>query len=340
MYEITLNAKDAVDLICDTGFEVNHIKFKPSAVYSREKLVSFLNVSYYVPDEEITKKLVEFGAELVTPIRRRMHPGTNIADGTRFVVVRFPNERQSLPYTMKMPTGINSHEYIRVIHDNQRKVCTQCFEASHVYANCPDNICFKCDKAGHLARNCQEPPCARCNKYPAKCRCEPVWGVNKRVRQDDEGVNDGNGENRMEDDVADVSTGKEKEPVGEAVNEKDDAKTVDNGDVNESEQLTNDNIDKHVNDDKKNVGGSQDLPGPVPQSENVDMADAGHEKVPESSMSEQSEKEMSDEELAQAMSRISRRRRLVTTPYLSADDIKRLRSNPRHKLTPKSDSHS
>ena len=107
-------------------------------------MVSFLNVSYYVPDSEIKEKLEDFGAELITPIRRRMHPGTQIADGTRYVVIRFPQERQSLPYTMKFSTGINSHEYIRVIHDNQQKVCTKCYETGHVFAKCPDNMCYRC----------------------------------------------------------------------------------------------------------------------------------------------------------------------------------------------------
>ncbi|CAC5385394.1 unnamed protein product [Mytilus coruscus] len=90
VYEITLKELEAVDLLCDTGFKVNNVKFKPNAVFSKQKMVSFLNVSYYVTDEEITKKLEDFGAELISPIKLRMHPGTTIADGTRYVVVRFP----------------------------------------------------------------------------------------------------------------------------------------------------------------------------------------------------------------------------------------------------------
>ena len=354
LYEITLNAKDAVELICDTGFEVNKAKFKPNAVYSREKLVSFLNVSYYVPDEEIVKKLQEFGAELKTPIKRRKHPGTNVADGTRYVVVRFPNERQSLPYTMKLPTGINSHEYIRVIHDNQRKVCTKCFEASHTYANCPDNICFKCNTAGHLARNCEQPPCARCKKFLAKCKCEPLWPHNQRGRQGDpqDVRNENDVEDRMDDATGDV--GNEGDVVKESGDElnldeedsmKTDTKSVDK--VNGGESLKSDEqfskniiVDKVNHDMLKNFGGPPKTAEPVSQVQNDGMADAGHDKYPESSMAEHSDKEMTDEELAQAMSKISRRRRLVTSPYLTAEDVKRLRANPRNKLSSQSSNSS
>ncbi|CAC5423429.1 unnamed protein product [Mytilus coruscus] len=118
VYEITLKELEAVDLLCDTMFKVNNVKFKPNPVFSKQKTVSFLNVSYYVTDEEITKKLEDFGAELISPIKRRMHPGTTIADGTRYVLIRFSEFRQSLPYSMKFSTGVNSHEYIRVLHDN------------------------------------------------------------------------------------------------------------------------------------------------------------------------------------------------------------------------------
>ncbi|CAC5411983.1 unnamed protein product [Mytilus coruscus] len=59
IYEITLKEIEAVDLICDTGFKVNNETFKPNAVFSKEKMVSFLNVSYYVTDEEITTTIVD-----------------------------------------------------------------------------------------------------------------------------------------------------------------------------------------------------------------------------------------------------------------------------------------
>ncbi|VDI63785.1 Hypothetical predicted protein [Mytilus galloprovincialis] len=68
-YELTLTDKDALDLIVDTGFKVNDSNFKPRAIFSRDKVVSFFNVSHYVPDSEIREKLQEFGVTLKSPIR-------------------------------------------------------------------------------------------------------------------------------------------------------------------------------------------------------------------------------------------------------------------------------
>ena len=344
LFEITLRNDDSVDLICDTGFKVGDNKYKPNAVFSRERMVSFLNVSYYVPDSEIQGKLEEFGAELITPIRRRMHPGTQIADGTRYVVIRFPQERQSLPYTMKFSTGINSHEYIRVIHDNQQKVCTKCYETGHVFAKCPDNMCYRCKGAGHLAKACPIPPCGRCKKYPSKCRCEPVWGDYVNVPDDDdrdqqnEEVNDDQQKEQTDDENSE--DGDESEETDDTVNKNVHEVTVDvhvnNGQDNDKQEIHVDNddgkiemeteqltIDDNEHDNKFNVEG-----GSPQNAEGVGVS--GEKKTPETSIA--SENEMMDEELARAMAKV-RRKRLVTNPPLSAEDIKKMRSNPRHQLS-------
>ncbi|CAC5407197.1 unnamed protein product [Mytilus coruscus] len=112
-YEITLIYKDALDLVVDTGFKVGEAIYKPNAIFSRDKVVSFFNVSHYGTDSEIRDKLLEFGAEVKSPIKKKMYPGTNVDNGTRYCAVRFPLDRQSLPYTMKMSTGVNSFESTR-----------------------------------------------------------------------------------------------------------------------------------------------------------------------------------------------------------------------------------
>ena len=40
----------------------------------------------------------------VSPIKRRMWPGTDIADGTRFLKVKFTETVKSLPYSTKFDT--------------------------------------------------------------------------------------------------------------------------------------------------------------------------------------------------------------------------------------------
>lgn len=370
MYEITLSGKDAVDLITDTGFKVNDTKFSPNAVFSKEKLVSFLNVSYYVPDEEIRTKLEDFGAELITPIKRRMHPTTKIADGTRYVVVRFPDERQSLPYTMKFSTGVNSHEYIRVIHDNQKKVCSKCYETGHVYATCPDNNCFRCKGSGHLARGCPKPPCEKCHRYLAKCICVHTDGFGHGTPrfQDADVVSDLNDndptlnsddkdqsevdtavESTDEDDnnenvVNEVQTNDDKIDNKMNKGKLDEKMTVDDASMINNEHIDNDNND--INDDLDLSGGSGDahpsdmVKSSVAASAIAESVIADDESLP----MEEPELEMSEQEFSVVLQNAKKKkRRLVpvnTGPSLTPDDIKRLRSNPRHKLTPKTHSSS
>ncbi|CAC5391800.1 unnamed protein product [Mytilus coruscus] len=296
VYEITLKELETVDLLCDTGFKVNNVKFKPNAVFSKQKMVSFLNVSYYVTDEEITKKLEDFGAELISPIKRRMHPGTTIADGTRYVVVRFPEYRQSLPYSMKFSTGVNSYEYIRVLHDNQKRVCSKCFESGHVYINCPDNMCYRCKDSGHLARNCPKPRCDKCQRYPAS------YELNL-----DENPNTDSSNNTPDDD-----------------DEQTEVMTV-------HEHSKDNLIDNEINILHKK-GGSKKVNESVSHESNVDMVDCDHDKNVESSIASESEMEITDEELARSMGK-KRRRRLVTSPNLTPEDIKKMKSNPKSKLS-------
>ncbi|CAG2241705.1 unnamed protein product [Mytilus edulis] len=213
-YELTLTDKDALDLIVDT---------------------------------EIREKLLEFGVILKSPIKRKMHPGTDVANGTRYVVVRFPPERQSLPYTLKLSTGVSSFEYIRVVHDEQKRVCTQCFETSHVYANCPDNICYKCKRFGHLARACETPPCETCHKVLSYCRCEPVWNrgenENETTNNDTENdINANNSRNETNSDIPERETNTEQqENDGMKENEAGDEHTDGaNGDVDNMEQSDDD----------------------------------------------------------------------------------------------------
>lgn len=67
-------------------------------------MVSFLRLPNYIEDEEIIKKLVGWGVPPILPLRRRYHPGTKMADGTRFMKVKFPQEVTSLPYNTRFMT--------------------------------------------------------------------------------------------------------------------------------------------------------------------------------------------------------------------------------------------
>ncbi|CAC5424487.1 unnamed protein product [Mytilus coruscus] len=337
--------------------------------FSKERLVSFLKVLYYVLDKEIQDKLEAFGATLISPIRRRMYPGTQIADGTRYVVIRFPDDKQSLPCSMKFSTGVNSHEYIRVIHDNQRKVCLKCYETDHIFATCPDNVCWRCKTSGHLSKSCPEPPCEKCKKFVAHCVCEvvcvdPIHANKDQQHHDDaeaeniEDNGDGDDEDAADDDADDD---KNNDVDDESMDVKDDDETVKNTvnvdvevhneqgtvscvDVKSMSDELNLNGDEHTTVDNlivdneqnkvSNFWGSKDMDltnEPASHLENYIVTDSEQIKGSKSLMKNDIvEQEMTDEELAQNMLKM-RRRRLGNNPNMSVDDIKRLKREPRHK---------
>ena len=361
LYEVTFNDNDAQTLVCEMGFQVGDTKYKPSAIFSRERVVSFLNVSHYVPDSEIVTKLEEFGAELITDIKRKTYPGTQIADGTRYVVIRFPPDRHSLPYTMRLPTGVNSYEYVRVLHDNQKKVCTKCFESTHLYSECPDNMCYKCKKGGHLARACTTPPCAVCNKPLAYCKCRFTWGYDStrpkkqndnEQNNQDENVNDDKmeEENQEENDEehGDDDDIAEEHDVNDNEDDDDDTdNTVINADVHDAptEESVVDVREDEGNHDTVVKMNDNDNNQVTEQDDNLDLMDDDHSSVDETktdnSYVDNKNKnnggsclgegvDITDEELAFSVAK-TRRRRLVNGPNLSKDDVKRLKS-ARHPL--------
>lgn len=49
-----------------------------------------MHLPAYVPDQAVLDRLAAWGVEPVLPVRRRLLPGTHIADGTRCMRVCFP----------------------------------------------------------------------------------------------------------------------------------------------------------------------------------------------------------------------------------------------------------
>lgn len=134
-YEVTLSTDSGKQNILN-GFEIDSVPVEVTKLCREEVMVSFLQLPVYIQDEMISAKLEQWGVTLVSPIRRRMWPGTNVADGTRLVRVRFDGPVKSLPYSTKFETATGP-QFFRVIHNYQTKVCQLCREEDHELKACP-----------------------------------------------------------------------------------------------------------------------------------------------------------------------------------------------------------
>lgn len=169
-FEMTLGGKDlCVGL--EEGVEVKGVMCPIRGLCNDETVVSFIHLPAYIMDVEIISKLSNWGVTPVSAIRRRHYPGTMIADGTRFVKVKFTSIVKSLPYSTRFDT-VEGAKYFRVIHDRQVKICRLCMQPGHIFKNCPDFKCRECQEQGHYARDCTAVRCPECSRVMMQCMCE------------------------------------------------------------------------------------------------------------------------------------------------------------------------
>ncbi|XP_051568352.1 uncharacterized protein LOC127449159 [Myxocyprinus asiaticus] len=177
-YELTLEMEEMCDKLID-GLTVKGANCEVKKLQNRDYVVSFMHLPVYLEDEGIIEKLKGWGVFPISKIKRRLYPGTNIEDGTRFVKVRFPREVVSLPYSTKLDTA-EGPQYFRVMHSHQVKTCRLCMSPEHLVKDCPDFKCYKCEERGHFARDCNAVKCPECQEFLNKCVCwmeeEEGWG--------------------------------------------------------------------------------------------------------------------------------------------------------------------
>ncbi|VDH95115.1 Hypothetical predicted protein [Mytilus galloprovincialis] len=152
------------------GLEIDEQSFDCNFQFSDLVVVSFLNLPAHVEDSVIIGKLKEKNCTIHSPIYRHVHPGTQVADGTRYVKVKFPPDLISLSWSMKFDTGYGE-KYFKVVHDHQKQLCNMCGSPSHKYRQCPNLICRGCDKQGHKKKECKAKKCDKCDNLPNDCFC-------------------------------------------------------------------------------------------------------------------------------------------------------------------------
>ena len=172
-YEVTFDGVIQARSISDIDYlEWNGVKIRARLLHSETVVVSFLHLQAYIRDEEIEERLKGMNIEILTPIYRRYYKGTKIADGTRYVRVKFPPEIKSLHYSMKFKT-VEGVEYFRVLHNNHLKVCYNCMSDSHVIKDCPNIKCHFCKENGHYVKTCPKTfLCDKCGLKEEECECE------------------------------------------------------------------------------------------------------------------------------------------------------------------------
>lgn len=169
-YELTLEKEEDCEQLLD-GIQINGQCCEIRKLCATERMVSFLHLPNYINDEDVLQKLTSWGVTPILPLRRRYYPGTTVADGTRFIRVKFPKDVVSLPYNTRFETEEGT-QFFRVIHDHQVKTCRICASADHEKKDCPQLICRECLEQGHYAQDCKAPRCQGCGKAFLRCVCK------------------------------------------------------------------------------------------------------------------------------------------------------------------------
>ena len=176
-YDVTFDSKEnAFKLL--RGIAIASNEYECSMVFSDITVVSVIKLLSYIKYEEIKEKIESKGVKVVSPVYRRAIPGTQVADGSRFMRCKFPPRMVALPWTMPFKIG-SEVKYVRVVHNNQTKVCSECLSPEHMRKECPYIDYHGCGNVGHRMRNCQAQKCMYCHKLPLKYVCNPVERIER-----------------------------------------------------------------------------------------------------------------------------------------------------------------
>ncbi|VDI00938.1 Hypothetical predicted protein [Mytilus galloprovincialis] len=179
-YDITLDSKQTAFRLVQEGIDIANNEYQVSMLHSDITVVSIMQLPSFISDDDIRSKLVSKGVKIVSPIYRRAIPGTQVADGTRFMKCKFPQGMLALPWTIPFKIGSDT-KYFRLVHNNQIKVCSECLSPEHMRKQCPYFVCHGCGQYGHSKRQCKASRCEYCHNLPLFCVCVEVAQIQKKI---------------------------------------------------------------------------------------------------------------------------------------------------------------
>lgn len=164
------------------SFRIGETRVFAKSAFEKATIVSLMHLPPLLPDSEIEGKLSSYGCKIKSPIWRKYYHGleTKIEDGTRYMKVQFPHNRNSLPYALKFSRD-GEAKHFKVIHTGQEAVCNNCLSPDHIARYCPDNECYKCFDLGHISLDCPLRKCRDCGNTKKQCSCQQTPTVNPNM---------------------------------------------------------------------------------------------------------------------------------------------------------------
>ncbi|KAK6168275.1 hypothetical protein SNE40_022136 [Patella caerulea] len=169
-FEVTLDSNVSAGKLIEVGVEIGGLNV-PCHYVSKVKIVSIMNLPYYIEDTDIEEKLTRWNVKLEGEIKERIDHSTGCADGTRIMKVIFPPGVSSLPFSVGFNT-VDGYEYFALKINDQTKVCFNGLSTEHIKIDCSKFRCNLCDEQGNVERKCRSPKCEKCSSFMKFCECE------------------------------------------------------------------------------------------------------------------------------------------------------------------------